>query len=125
MVTTVPFNVNDAKRRRDFLGNILPGIVDNLDVDSKPLWGKMTTQHIVQHLIWAFRLSTGKFKVVCKTPTQLLERARRFLYDDRATPHDFKSPLIGEDPLPFEYPNFSEAKAAFRQESYTKIYKRK
>jgi hypothetical protein len=56
------------------------------------------------------------FEVVCKTPTQLLERARRFLYDDRATPHDFKNPLIGEDPLPFEYPNISEAKAAFRQE---------
>jgi hypothetical protein len=51
MVTAIPFNVNDAKLRRDFLENILPGIVDNLDVDTKPLWGKMTAQHVVEHLI--------------------------------------------------------------------------
>jgi len=31
-------------------------------------------------------------------PAPVLERARRFLHDDRPTPHMFKNPLLAEEP---------------------------
>ena len=123
---TVPFDVNDPKLRHDFFETILPGIVSDLDEEANPQWGKMKAQHIVEHFIWAFRLSTGKIETACKTPSQLLERVKRFLYDNRATPHDFKNPMMGDDPMPFEFPDMSEAKKEFLLElkNYLDYYQR-
>ncbi len=76
----------------------------------------MTPQHIIEHLVWAFECATGIVTAPCRTPENLLERAKRFLYSNKPTPHEFKNPLLGENPLPLRFPSFADAKDALRKE---------
>jgi oxepin-CoA hydrolase/3-oxo-5,6-dehydrosuberyl-CoA semialdehyde dehydrogenase len=113
---TIPFDVNDAKLRKKFFDEHLDVCIASLAENTPPFWGNMSAQHMIEHLVWAFECSTGVLEVPCRTPANLLERAKRFLYDNRPTPHEFKNPLLGEDPLPFRFPSFTDAKDALRNE---------
>ncbi|MGD0339069.1 MAG: hypothetical protein ABSB78_09795 [Bacteroidota bacterium] len=113
---TVPFDVNDAKLRHSFLTEILPDCINDLEENAQPLWGKMSAQHMVEHLIWTFELSTGKYYVPYDTPENYIARVKDFLYNNRATPHDFKNPLLGEEPPSLLYADLVEAKTGFLEE---------
>lgn len=113
----ISFDVNDEKLRMKFFEKIFAECIANLDENTPPLWGKMSPQHMIEHLVWSFECSTGRIlEVPCRTPAHLLERAKRFLYDNRPTPHEFKNPLLGENPLPFRFPDFNDAMDALRKE---------
>jgi hypothetical protein len=71
---------------------------------------------MIEHLVWAFECSDGTIELPCRTPESLLERAKTFLRDNRQTPHDFKNPLLGENPLPLRFSSLVDAKAALRKE---------
>ena len=109
-MVTIPFNVNDEKIRRFFFDKVLIDCIVNLSEDSKSLWGTMTAHDMIEHLIWAFECSTGAIKLPCRTPVNIIERTKRFLYDNKPTPHEFKNPLLDENPLPHRFPKYSEAK---------------
>ena len=113
---TIPYDVNDNKVRESFLTDNLLQIIQEMDEHALPRWGSMNAQHMVEHLMWTFQCSTGKIELPCHTPADLLERAKKFLYDDREMPHNFKNPLIGEIPIPYQFSCFSDAKAAIRTE---------
>jgi len=113
---SIPFDVNDEKLRKKFFDQLFAECVANLDENTPPLWGKMTPQHMIEHLVWAFECSTGALEVPCHTPANLLERVKRFLYDHRPTPQEFKNPLLGENPLPFRFPFFADAKDALHKD---------
>jgi len=67
MAIKIPFNVNDAKLRQDFLVDCLcPAVITKIRGQSSSV-GKMTVQILFEHLIWAFRLSTGKLMLFGKT----------------------------------------------------------
>jgi oxepin-CoA hydrolase/3-oxo-5,6-dehydrosuberyl-CoA semialdehyde dehydrogenase len=110
---TIPFDISDAKLRQTFMTEILPDCITNLEEDARPQWGKMTAQHMVEHLIWTFELSTGKFDVPFDIPTKQLRATKLFLYNNRATPRDFKNPMLGEEPPALLYANLDEAKTGF------------
>jgi oxepin-CoA hydrolase/3-oxo-5,6-dehydrosuberyl-CoA semialdehyde dehydrogenase len=106
----IPFDVNDSNLRRKFLDGILIDCIDDLPERTVPLWGKMTAHNMIEHLIWTFECSIGAIELPCRTPENLLERVKKFLYDNRPTPQNFKNPLLGDNPLPNRYPSYSEAK---------------
>ncbi len=112
----IPFNVNDGRLRASFFNHLLLDATSNLRAQSLPHWGSMTGQHMLEHLIWAFQCSTGKLVLPCHTPDILLERTKRFLYDNRQTPHGFKNPELGELPPPFCFSTFDQSKTALRLE---------
>jgi len=112
----IPFDVNNEMLRNKFFTEILPRAINTIDINTPPLWGKMNVQHMIEHLIWTFEIAVGKIKVGCKTPEKLLPRAKAFLHNNTETPHDFKNPLIGENPLPLNFSNFSEAKTKLLEE---------
>jgi oxepin-CoA hydrolase / 3-oxo-5,6-dehydrosuberyl-CoA semialdehyde dehydrogenase len=107
---TIPFDVNDIAIRTNFFDLVLIDCIADLPEEAKPLWGKMSAHNMVEHLIWAFECTNGTIYVPCRTPENLLERVKRFLYDNRPTPQDFKNPLLGDTPLPYRYSTYSEAK---------------
>jgi hypothetical protein len=87
-----------------------------LRVNTKPLWGKMTPQHMVEHLILAMRMSSGKLKLECFNPPEKLPALKRFLMSSRPLPKLFVNPAIGEKLLPLEYSSLEEAKNILNQE---------
>ena len=87
-----------------------------LRVNTKPLWGKMTPQHMVEHLILAMRMSTGKLKLECFNPPEKLSTLKRFLMSSRPLPKLFVNPAIGENLLPLEYSSLEAAKNILNQE---------
>ena len=87
-----------------------------LRVNTKPLWGKMTPQHMVEHLILAMRMSTGKLKLECFNPPEKLPALKRFLMSSRPLPKLFVNPAIGENLLPLEYSSLEAAKNILNQE---------
>ena len=115
-MTAIPFDVNDGELRRLFLRQLFTDSISRLTETAPPLWGKMTAQHMIEHLLWAFECSTGTIDLPCSTPANLLERAKRFLHDNRQTPHSFRNPLLGENPPPLRCNSFEEAKAALLDE---------
>ncbi|HTX18836.1 MAG TPA: hypothetical protein VMG34_09260 [Bacteroidota bacterium] len=112
----VPFDVNDSKLRASFFDHLLSDAISPLCAQSPPLWGNMTAQHMLEHLNWAFQCSSGKLVLACRTPDAILERAKRFLYDNRQTPHGFRNPELGEDPPPLQFSSLDLAEAALRVE---------
>jgi hypothetical protein len=115
-VIIIPFDVDDNELRVAFFDHFLMDAMSALLPTMPPHWGSMTAQHMAEHLLWAFRCSTGELVLPCCTPESLLERVRRFLYDNRPTPHEFKNPVLGPTPPPLYFKNLGEAMTALDHE---------
>jgi hypothetical protein len=105
----IPFDVNDANLRRTFLSHLLPDALAKLSQTSIARWGRMSAQQMTEHLLYTFEISTGKLEVPCVTRENLLERAKRFLYNDNQTPRNFKNPLLGDGPPSLRFSCLTEA----------------
>lgn len=65
-----------------------------LTEDIKPKWGTMTPQHMVEHLEFTYRITSGEnqdFEVA--TPEKYLEKAQEMLYNYEAMGHGHAFPL--------------------------------
>jgi len=84
-------------------------ILHTLNEDAKPLWGKMTPQHMVEHLILAVKMSNGKLKLECFNPPEKIPSLKRFLMSSRPMPKLFVNPVTGEDIIPLKYSSLEDA----------------
>jgi len=91
-------------------------ILNNLTIDSKPLWGKMSAQHMVEHLILGVKIGNGKLNIGCFNPLEKIPTLKRFLMSGRPLPKEFINPLIGGDLKPLEYGTLDEAKLILENE---------
>lgn len=87
-----------------------------LESNSKPLWGKMSAQHMIEHLIFAVQLSNGRIQKRCYNPPQKIPVLKRFLMSERPLPKDFVNPAIGSNLLPLQYENLESALLVLKQE---------
>jgi oxepin-CoA hydrolase/3-oxo-5,6-dehydrosuberyl-CoA semialdehyde dehydrogenase len=89
----------------------------NLDPETKPLWGKMTVQHMVEHLILTFQMSNGNL-VFDKSfnPPEKYAALKRFLMSKKPLPKNFINPAIGEDLKPLKFKNLKNAGEALNNE---------
>ena len=84
--------------------------LDNLRGESKPQWGKMTAQHMVEHLILVVQSSNGSLAIEeFMTPPDRLEIAKKILMSSRPLPKNFVNTIVGEGLKPLRYPNFNSA----------------
>ena len=91
-------------------------LLDHLSDSTQALWGKMTAQHMVEHLVQAVQMGNGKLKVECFNPPEKIPTLKRFLMSDRPLPKLFINPLIGPDLLPLKFSNLDEAKENLKKE---------
>ena len=96
--------------------NELLSLLKKLNIETKPLWGKMSAQHMVEHLILAAKMSNGKLKYECFNPPEKLPVLKDFLTSSRPLPRNFVNPAIGEDLIPLEYESLEMAKKVLNQE---------
>ena len=91
-------------------------LLNELDPQQKPLWGKMTPQHMVEHLILAVQMSNGKLKLECFNPPEKIPTLKRFLMSSRLMPKLFVNPVIGDDLRPLEYSSLINAVEKLKKE---------
>lgn len=90
--------------------------IDKLSPDTKPMWGKMGAQHMVEHLVLTMQMSNGKLKFECINPPSKLPALKRFLLSNKPLPKLFVNPAIGEDLLPLEFSSLAEARQGLKKE---------
>jgi len=90
--------------------------IEILKKDDKALWGKMTPQHMVEHLILAVKMSNGKLNLECFNPAEKIPALKRFLMSSRPLPKLFINPVIGAELFPLENSSLGEAKEKLKEE---------
>jgi oxepin-CoA hydrolase/3-oxo-5,6-dehydrosuberyl-CoA semialdehyde dehydrogenase len=112
----VVFDVDDSSLRDTFLRTFFFGALDALRPDTPALWGRMTAQEMVEHLVWTFEVSTGRVVLECPYAEDQRERMKPFLHHNRPTPHDFMNPALRDGLPPLRFPSLKAAKAALQDE---------
>jgi oxepin-CoA hydrolase/3-oxo-5,6-dehydrosuberyl-CoA semialdehyde dehydrogenase len=80
-----------------------------LKEDQKPLWGKMTSQHMVEHLYKAIQSSINEIYLNVFTEERKIPVLKKFLLGARPLPKEFMNPAIGPDLLPLEFTDLNSA----------------
>ncbi|SMD43038.1 Protein of unknown function [Aquiflexum balticum DSM 16537] len=87
-----------------------------LKSDSKPLFGKMTAQHMVEHLTITLKLSIGKIKYPTFTPSErALIAKNNLLFTELEMGKGMTPPNDTGELYPLKYPDLEKAKTAFLQ----------
>ena len=97
-----------------------------LQEDTKPLWGIMTPQHMIEHLEYSLKIATEEIETEIKTPEEHLEKVHETLYNYKKMPRNFNMPLLKVGELEdLVHPDFETAKAALIEsyDRYTAYFK--
>lgn len=99
--------------------------LNNLKEDTKPKWGIMTAQHMLEHLEYTYKIASGEiqdFEVA--TPEKILEKIHHSLYNYDPFPKNSNFPLLEKNKLDtLKHADFATAKEKFNEsrEAY-KVY---
>lgn len=113
---SISYDVTDPNLRIEFITKTLSQAISSLDEDTEAQWGEMSAQHMVEHLVFAFRMSTGRLEVRCQTTDEKLDRMQAFLSLNRAMPKGFTNPVTGDKLLELQYDSMDQAKKALEKE---------
>jgi hypothetical protein len=80
-----------------------------LKADQKPLWGKMTPQHMVEHLYKAMQASINEISLNIFTEERKIPVLKRLFLGEKALPKEFINPAIGPDLMALEFKNMEAA----------------
>ena len=86
--------------------------LDKLTENSKPQWGSITPQHMIEHLEYTYRIASGEiqdFEVA--TPEKILEKVHSTLYNYNKMPQKIDFPLAEKSEIDkLKHPNLATAK---------------
>lgn len=93
-------------------------LLDSLAAETPPVFGIMTAQHMVEHLIWSLKIANGEKHSEQFFRAEKAEKMKAALiYTDAEMPLGFRAPVLPENEvLPLEYDNLEEAKSIFATE---------
>lgn len=98
-----------------------------LTADTKPKWGIMTPQHMIEHLEYTYKIASGEIQDFdVSTPEKILEKVHASLYNYDKFPHNTNFPLLEKDTLDtLRYDNLEIAKLKFieAREAYKTFFK--
>ena len=85
--------------------------------NSKPLWGTMSAQHMVEHVCLAVQLSNGNLVInEYMTSEEKLPLLKRVLMSSRPLPKNFTNTVIGEGLKPLRNVNLDSAISELKNE---------
>jgi oxepin-CoA hydrolase/3-oxo-5,6-dehydrosuberyl-CoA semialdehyde dehydrogenase len=88
--------------------------------NSKPKWGVMTPQHMLEHLEYTYRIASGEIQDFdISTPKKYVDEVHDSLYNFKEFPKNSNFPLLEKDTLsPLVYPDLQTAKEKFLAERF-------
>lgn len=94
----------------DFLNfEVLKNILSSLKIDTKPIFGKMNGQQMIEHLGFVMRVSNGRIKADTFIEEEKAIRRKAFLNTNNKLEIGFKAPLLSEEPTPLKYTSIEKA----------------
>jgi oxepin-CoA hydrolase/3-oxo-5,6-dehydrosuberyl-CoA semialdehyde dehydrogenase len=92
-------------------------LLDKLDEKKSPIWGNMTAQHMVEHLIMAIKLSNGNYLIEeCMYPLEKFQVLKKMLLSPKPMPRYFVNTVIGEGLKNLIFYDIDTAKAELKNE---------
>lgn len=88
-----------------------------LQSDTPPLFGKMTPQHMIEHLMLALSFSNGKSPQPLMVDERVAKTIKHYTINtNKEMSVGFKAPMLGDDLLPLTYSNLESAIEHLREE---------
>ncbi|MCW8804227.1 MAG: DUF1569 domain-containing protein, partial [Ignavibacteriaceae bacterium] len=84
-------------------------ILYQLEPDRKPLWGKMTPQHMVEHLYKTIQESINEITLNVFTEERKIPILKRIFFGEKPLPKEFMNPAIGPGLLELEFRDLNNA----------------
>lgn len=92
-------------------------IIDKFQKDATPLFGKLTPQHVLEHLMMSLHISTGKRVIEFKGNEELAQKIKaNLIYTDSEVPEGVKNPLMTDDLPELKFENIEIAKQNLKNE---------
>jgi oxepin-CoA hydrolase/3-oxo-5,6-dehydrosuberyl-CoA semialdehyde dehydrogenase len=91
--------------------------INKLTENSKPKWGTMTAQHLVEHLEFGYRIASGEIQdFYITTPEKILDKVHNTLYNYEKMPQNFDFPLAEKSKInELKHSDLAEAKEKMMQ----------
>ena len=87
--------------KAEFLKNRFIPLLKQIPSDTKPHWGKMTLQQMIEHFTDSVRISSGKTAHTDFVfPPEQLQRMREFMLSEKPFKENTINPLLPEAPAP-------------------------
>lgn len=86
--------------KENFLRTKFIYLLQQLNRDKQPLWGKMNVQQMIEHFTDVMMVASGKIKLPIVTPADKLPRLQEFMMSEKPFKENTKSPVLGEEPAP-------------------------
>ena len=101
--------------------------LSKLTEDTKPKWGMMTPQHMVEHLEYTYKIAAGDIQdFEISTPEKILEKIKNSLWNYKKFPKNSQFPSLEKDKLDdLKYDNLEVAIEKFKaqREKYVAYFK--
>ena len=73
----------------------MKNVYQNLHEDTKPKWGIMTPQHMIEHLEYTYKIASGEIQdFEIATPEKILEKVHNSLYNYEKFPQEYSVSII-------------------------------
>ncbi|WP_299889432.1 phenylacetic acid degradation bifunctional protein PaaZ [uncultured Lacinutrix sp.] len=104
----------------EMTSEVIEACLNKLSDDSKPKWGIMTPQHMLEHLEYTYKIAGGEIQdFEIATPEKILEKVHDSLYNFEKFPQNSSFPLLEKDTLaPLVYPDLQTAKDKFIEQRF-------
>lgn len=87
---------------KQFITQKAPELLKALKKDAEPLWGLMSTQHMLEHLSMMFHISKGN-QLPCLVPDNKLQASLDYLMSDRPMRKNIRIPNAPLEPGELRY----------------------
>lgn len=121
---TLPKSQSEAMQipSEEFLTETTPAFLSQLTADTPRQWGKMTPQHMLEHVSSIIYISRKDLGLQSFVPEDKLEKAQSFiLREDKMFRQGTKAPMMGDQLQDLKFENLDAAKKVFL-ESIQKFY---
>jgi Protein of unknown function (DUF1569) len=81
----------------------------HLKPEQKPLWGKMTPHHMVEHLYKTIQASINEINLNVFTEERKIPILKRIFLGEKPLPKEFMNPAIGPELLTLEFKDLNNA----------------
>ena len=106
--------MNTAKLQ--FLKKEAIPLFKKISADTKPVWGVMNAQQMVEHFSETTRYANGKTKLPLFTDPDYLPKLRSFMLSEKPFRENTKNPMLGEIPPATKHTSLQDAIAELETE---------